>query len=91
MDRLPSPTNLVIPILKTLSRSNGALSHSQIEAQVITELAIPESLSSIKRLGNRRELSYRLSWARTDAKNKGFIQRNDKGLWEITDKGKAKL
>ncbi len=91
MERLPSPTNLVNPILKTLLKSKSPLSHSQIEAGVIFELAIPESLSSIKRSGNRRELSYRLSWARTAAKNQGLIERNTEGLWEITEKGRVKL
>ena len=91
MDKLPSIKNLVSPILRTLNSAKSPLSHSQIEAQIIIELAIPETLSRIKRLGNRRELSYRLSWARTAAKNNGLIQRNENGLWEVTEKGRAEL
>ena len=91
MERLPNPTNLVSPILKTRLKAKSPLSHSQIEAGVIIELAIPETLSSVKRSGNRRELSYRLSWARTAAKNQGLIERNTEGLWQITEKGKVGL
>ena len=87
MEDLPKISSLVIPIVAIL-KSKGPLGHREIEKEIIMLLAIPMSLSQLKRTGNRSELSYMLSWARTKAKSLGYVEREKTGMWTLTDLGK---
>jgi hypothetical protein len=88
MSELPNISSLVLPIVALL-KSHGPLGHKAIEKEIIEYLSIPASLSQLKRTGNRTELNYRLSWARTKAKTLGYIERETTGVWSITDLGKG--
>ena len=90
MDELPKIAELIVPILATLNE-NGPLNHQKIESKIVADLEIPNNLRRLLRSGNRTELNYRLSWARTKAKNLGYVTREDSGLWKITEAGQSYL
>jgi restriction system protein len=91
MDQLPKSQELVAPMLRVLSAAAGILSNSEIERGIISELGIPDSLSSIIHSGNRTELQYRLAWARTKAKSSGLIESPSRESWKITNEGRARI
>jgi restriction endonuclease Mrr len=90
MNDLPKIAELIVPILATLNE-NGPLNHQKIESKIVADLEIPNNLRHLLRSGNRTELNYRLSWARTKAKNLGYVIRDDSGLWKITEAGQSYL
>ena len=90
MNTLPKIAELVVPVLRVLN-DNGPLNHKHIESKIVEMLGIPNDLRNVLRLGNRTELNYRLSWARTKAKNLGYIEKQSSGVWILTPKGNASL
>jgi len=90
MNTLPKISDLLEPVLRVLDMS-GPLKAPSIESKVIDLLHIPIELSNQKRSGKRTELNYRLCWARTKAKNLGYVERHDLGQWQITTLGKTFL
>lgn len=90
MERLPKSGELVTPLLVSL-RNGDELSNSEIRDRIQIQLAINPNLSTIMRTGGRSELEYRLAWARTKAKNQGFIYSPSRERWKITDLGLAQL
>lgn len=91
MNELPNASNLLKPILLALRNLGGSGTVEQIDKEVKRILDIPEYLSSIIRMGNRTELSYRLSWARTKGRNLGFLDRTTFKVWSLTDKGNLEI
>jgi hypothetical protein len=87
MEKLPKTADLLVPTLQVLS-NGGPLKYHEIEKEVIRLLQIPDDLSTQVRQGNRTELGYRLSWARTRAKSLNLISRSPNGEWQIVEKGK---
>lgn len=81
MSELPKASELVGPLVEILKAAKQPLSVQEIERQMADSLQIPEELRSVKRIGNRTEFNYRLSWARTRAKNLGLIQRTSSKFW----------
>lgn len=90
MKTLPKISDLMIPILSILEKS-GPLASQLIESKVVELLNVPNELRNIVRTGKRTELNYRLSWARTKAKNLGYLERLSSGLWQITSSGRDLL
>jgi restriction system protein len=91
MNELPRSQDLIKPMLRVLSAAEGPISNSVIEEGVITELSIPDSLSSIIHSGKRTELQYRLAWARTKAKTSGLVESPSRKSWKITNKGRTQV
>ena len=83
MLELPKYQELIEPMLKILMQAGKPLSNSEIEAAMITELQIPQSLSTRIHSGTRTELQYRLAWARTKAKSSGKIISPMRKTWSI--------
>jgi hypothetical protein len=71
---------VVVECIKTLG---GRANIKQIEELVAKTLNLDEAAISKKRIGNRTEFAYRLSWARTAAKSKGLILKEANGFWSI--------
>ena len=88
MEQLPKSQELVSPLLLVLEKAGKPLSNSEMENGVISELGIPATLASSIHSGKRTELQYRLAWARTKAKSSGFIAREDREVWKLTELGK---
>ena len=91
MNRLPSPSELMIPLLTTIKENGGKLQHKEMEVHVVKLLGIPESLRNQVRSGKRTELNYRLSWARTKAKGLGYLEKLGGGNWSLTLDGEKFL
>jgi restriction endonuclease Mrr len=86
MDVLPKTSELMFPTLQVL-KHKGPMKHSEIESAIVEVMSIPSYLRSEIRSGNRTELNYRLSWARSKAKSFGYVERDASGVWHITDLG----
>ena len=83
----PSSRELETALLQVLSRNLQGLSVQEIEVQVGDFLKMsPESLQ-MKRKDGRSEFGYRLAWARTHAKEKGFIKNIRFSTWLISEAG----
>lgn len=90
MNELPKYQNLVIPMLMVLG--DGRVLHiKEISSLLSKKLAIPTSLLEIIHSGTRTEFDYRLAWARTKAKNSGWIQSDKREHWSITLLGKTQV
>ena len=85
MEKLPKYQDLVPTLVKVMSMTGRPLTNSEIEARVIQELAIPESLTKIIYSGKRTELQFRLAWARTKAKSAGLISSPARETWRIVN------
>jgi restriction system protein len=83
VNELPKYVDLVKPLLKVLAEAGTPLSNAEIEAAIIKDLQIPESLVSLIHSGQRTELQYRLAWARTKAKSSGKIVSPKRETWAI--------
>lgn len=83
MRELPSAAELSSVVQNALRKLGGKAHYRDIESQVIQDLQISSELANLTRSGNRTELAYRLSWARTACKNKGIIRNLGNGIWEI--------
>jgi restriction endonuclease Mrr len=91
MVKLPSPSDLMIPLLTVIKENGGKLDHREIEFQIVKFLGIPESLRNQIRSGKRTELNYLLSWSRSKAKNLGYLDKLGKGIWSLTRDGQTFL
>jgi restriction system protein len=81
--------DLFNPTLQALKRLGGSGSVSEIEEAVIQVLGISNEAANEIQSGNRTKLSYRLAWARTYLKNHGIIANSSRGVWALTEMGKA--
>jgi restriction system protein len=79
----------VKPLMLVLG-SGELLSNSEIRDRVASQLSLSKELLATLHSGSRTEFEYRLAWARTFAKNKGWIQSPKRMMWEITEKGKSR-
>jgi restriction endonuclease Mrr len=80
-DELPKSNELTKILVEILKNAEREMSVKEIEEQIISHFNIPKFLQNKIRIGKRTELSYRLSWARTNAKNKGLIKRSSPRNW----------
>ena len=83
MNNLPKQEKLVSATLKALEDLGGEAHYRKIEKKVIELLNIEPSLTKVMRSGNRTELAYRLSWARTKCKALGKVENIGKGSWKL--------
>lgn len=87
MDRLPSKKELMETTLAVLKDMGGQCTTAAINDAVIKELGIPQELLEIEDANcTGTEYSYRMRWARTELKQKGFISNPSRGLWKLTGK-----
>ena len=81
---LPSASNLLGPMLKAVNHLGGVADIKAIENEVIAILKLDSNLVNQVRIGKRTELAYRLSWARTRAKNLGYLVKQGDRKWALT-------
>ncbi len=86
-NEMPGGVQLEYALLKILSFHTSGLHTKEITAAVADFLKLSNEVLRVKRNGSRLEFAYRLSWARTKAKEKGLIERIDVAVWKITQKG----
>ncbi len=87
---LPVYKDLLWPTLKILEKSGGSASIQELSEGVASELALSdEILDRPHGDGPQSEVDYRAAWARTHLKAIGALENTTRGVWTITDKGRA--
>jgi restriction endonuclease Mrr len=86
-DNMPSGNELELALLDVLLGEEDGMNTDDIFEEVAIHLGLSNEILQIKRSGRRSEFGYRLSWARTKAKEKGLVERVEFGIWKITKKG----
>ncbi|SFG93748.1 restriction endonuclease [Pontibacter chinhatensis] len=81
--------DLFNPALKALKNLGGSGSVREIEEQVSEILQLSEEEANDIHRESTTKLSYRLAWARNYLKRYGLLENSSKGVWALTEKGKA--
>ena len=76
---------LIEPAWQALVQLGGSGTNSEIDAEIIRRLALPDAVvdEPHKETGNETELEYRAKWARTYLKKYGLIENSTRGVWSI--------
>ena len=76
---------LIEPTWQALVQLGGSGTNSEIDAEIIRQLALPDAVvdEPHKVTGNETELEYRAKWARTYLKKYGLIENSTRGVWSI--------
>jgi restriction system protein len=87
---MPRFTELMWPTLEALKTLGGSGTVREIDEQVF-EIGnySEEQRSVLHRGGPRTELAYLLRWARSYLKRAGALENSRRGIWSITDRGRA--
>lgn len=84
MNQLPQKRVLMDAILQVMKSSSGSMSTATINDLVAKHLCIPDDLLKMEDANcTGTEYSYRMRWARTELKQKGFIRNVKRGEWEL--------
>lgn len=90
VSKVPQFSQLMYPVLKALKALGGSGTNEEILDKVVELEKIPEEIQKIQHVDHKETaLSYRLAWARTYLKNVGALANSSRGVWTITDKGRA--
>jgi restriction system protein len=80
---------LINPCLEAVHNLGGSGTNDEIEAEVSKSFKLTEGQINEIHRGNVTKLDYRLRWARNYLKRAGLLDNSSRGVWSLTDKGKA--
>lgn len=83
---IPSTNDLEDAVVEILSRFPDGLTVDELRDKVMEYFALPREAKFMRGNNGRSELSYRLGWARTHAKNHGRIEKAGTARWRIISK-----
>jgi restriction system protein len=87
---VPTFSKLMFPCLRALKALGGSGTNDEILEKLVEIEKIPEDVQKIQHTDHTQSaLSYRLAWAKTYLKNVGALENSGRGVWAITDKGRA--
>lgn len=89
---MPVPTyeELLQPTLEAFRQLGGLQSIAAINKQVVAFLGLtPEEIRQLHGDTKQTELEYRLAWARSYLKHYGLIDNPKRGVWMLTEQGRA--
>jgi restriction system protein len=87
---IPTVRDLYWPTLLALKALGGSATKQEIDARVIEDQALtPEQLEVPEGRGPFSAVRKRLAWARTHLGKFGALNSDGKGLWGLTEKGRA--
>lgn len=86
---VPTRDELFNPLLRALIELGGSVSIQEQEETVAKILQLSEEDVSQIHRGNRTKFSYSLAWARTYLKRYGLLENSDRGVWALSEKGRA--
>lgn len=90
MTTIPPAHSFAWPTVQALRDLGGSGSVQEINEQVVTLRSLTEAQQAVPHsTGSRTEVEYRLAWARTLAKNLGLVANSSRGVWVLTDSGRA--
>lgn len=82
-EALPKYQELVPLVIEAIKANGGQASNKEIHNYCVRRLGLSTEAVSILHKGNRTEFEYRLAWARTMAKSKGFIKSSSRMTWSL--------
>jgi restriction system protein len=89
---VPTVTQLYWPTLQALEALGGSGTVTEIEEKVIEIEGYSEELQAVPHTqGTRTKLEYRLAWARTHLRMADTVENSARGVWALTDVGRAQL
>jgi hypothetical protein len=84
--KFPSDQSLQKALIEVLIDNPSGLGSKEIDKEVARKLSVDPSVLSIIHSGSRTEFAYRLAWARTKAKKKKLITRDESSKkWSVTE------
>lgn len=89
-DEIPKYNELLWPTIVALRALGGSGTVSEIQEQVVADLGLSEEAQSV--VGSPKQgplLAYRLRWARTYLGKAEYLANSSRGVWSLTDAGKA--
>ena len=87
---LPTYEDLLQPTLEALRTLAGLQSVAAVNKQVISSLSLTSEETVLPHGDTTQtELEYRLAWARTYLKQYGLIDNPQRGVWMLTEQGRA--
>ncbi len=89
---LPGYQDLLWPVVVAVRQLGGSASIDEITEVVIENEGFSEDQQQVLHGdGPRTEIEYRLAWARTYLKGMGVLDNSRRGVWSLTDAGRAVL
>ena len=87
---LPPYTDLLWPTLQAVIALGGSGVIEDIDSEVIDRAGLPEAVRTVLHGdGPGTEIEYRVAWARTYLKGMGLLSNTRRGVWSVTDRGRA--
>ena len=87
---IPKYQDLFWPTLNALNVRGGSASIQELVEQMATDLVLPdEVLNAPHGDGPRSEFEYRAAWSRTYLKIADLIDNTSRGIWTVTERGRA--
>lgn len=89
-DDVPTYDKLIYSTIKALKHLGGSGTNDEIFDAVMGVENFPAEVVDIKQKDGRLSLlEYRLAWARTYLKKVNAIANSERGVWNLTDRGKS--
>ena len=78
------------PVIRALKETGGSASIAELNERVIADMKLSEEVLAVPHGdGPTSEVEYRLAWARTFLKKAGALDNSERGIWTLTNKGRA--
>jgi restriction system protein len=86
---VPTHDQLMNPTLEALHKLGGSASITELVAQVVEDLQLPQEVVEARHSGrnNMTQLECRLTWSRSYLKKYGLIINSSRGVWALTPRG----
>lgn len=91
MARFPQAEDLLWPTLTAMRELGGSATIRELDEKVAQRERFGEDVQSLPHGedGRQTELEYRLAWARTYLRGIGAITNSSRGVWSVTERGRA--
>ena len=84
--KFPSDQSLQKALIEVLADNPSGLVSKEIDEEVARKLSVDSNLLAIVHSGSRTEFAYRMAWARTKAKKKKLISRDESSKkWTVAE------
>lgn len=80
------------PVLHVLRDHPEGLSIDELDRRVIEHMQLPPEIVAVPQdpeKPDRTQVGYRIAWARTYLRKAGFVDNPARGVWTLTEKGRA--
>ncbi|MGK2321230.1 restriction endonuclease [Gordonia rhizosphera] len=88
--KVPVYQDMLWPTLQAVIALGGSASIEELDAAVIEREHYPRDMQDVLHGdGPTTEIKYRLAWARTYLKGMGLLTNSRRGVWSVTERGRA--